>query len=758
LIGKLENQPSRNHPISMKKIFFILSVLFWQFGLVAQDFNNYTPMVCSGKIPEEVIVKSSQKYKKEVSSLKKKDLGKSKLKNQKQFALESNFMLDNLMESGLVLFNDPVSKYLNEVAAKLIQGDKKVENVKIYTLRSGSVNAFATDRGTIFVTLGLLSQLENEAQLAFILAHELTHVAENHTREMFLESKEIEKGMSRKKVLSESTFDEALVAKNRYSKELETEADQKGCERFLKTNYSAATIDVVFDVLKYAYLPFDDVKFDRTFLENDGYATPDALWEKAITPIKGEDEAADDKKSSHPNIAARRKLIDDLLAKTNRTQGKNFLISEERFKEVQKIARFELPMLFLHHGEMPEAVYTAWLLLGKEPNSVYLKKCLVKGLYYHAKCKNDPDYEVENTEKDIEGESQQVHRLMHTLGDKELLVLALREAWKLHITIPEDQEIKTIVEDLFVEMMESVKNISEFKNTLPDAVVEIKTVEKPAEEKTKYDKIKDKKVTTEPKKADWQYAFVKYVDDERFKKAFETGKAEYKKREERRAFYQSSKGRKQWAKEQKKERKKGQQLGIKNVVVVNPFYLKLDARKENAVQFVQSETGQEHLTQLMDEVGKKSDLKMTVLNVSELKAEQTDRFNEVRLLNDWYSEQVRYDELSLTPGTEQTKIDAISKKYNTDYFLWMGVISLRERKRVPYLSWITSAIFPVVMPFAFYKTVKPEYDMLFYAILFDVKTGRRRTVKMEYFDKQDSNTLLKAHIFDTFTQIRTEGK
>jgi beta-barrel assembly-enhancing protease len=741
----------------MKNIFILLLLIGFQWVTVsAQDYNNYSPMVCVGKIPEEILVKSSKKYKTDVSNIKKKNVSKSKIKNQKQFALESNFVLDHLMESGLVLFNDPVSKYLNEVAAKLVQGDKKLEKLKIYTLRSGSVNAFATDRGSVFVTLGLLSQLENEAQLAFILSHELTHVTEKHTREMFLESKEIEKGMSRKRVLTEATFDEALVEKNRYSKELETEADQKGIERFLKTDYSTSTLDVVFDVLKYAYLPFDDVKFERTFLETDGYSTPDDLWEKPIKAIKGEDETAEDKKSTHPNIATRRKLVSDMLAKTKRAEGKNYLVSEERFKEIQKMARFELPMLYLHQGDMPEAVYTSWLLLGKEPNSLYLRKCLVKGLYYQAKCKNDADYTTENTTEDTEGESQIVHRLMHHLSTKELIVLALRESWKLHLLNPEDQEIKTITEDLFVEMAEYVKNLDDFKNTMPESIVEVKAVEKSAEEKTKYDKIKDKKPTPDPKKTGWQYAFVKYLDDEKFKKAYEAGEKEYQKRLDRKEYYQTVKGRKEWNKRQKRERKKGQELGIKNIVVVNPFYIKLDARKDNAVQFVQSENGQENLRALMEEVSPKSDLQMTILDISALKAEQTDLFNEVRLLNDWYSEQVRYDELTLTPGIEQDKITAIAKKYNTDYFLWTGVISLHEKKKIPYLKLGLGLFLPVTLPFTLYNAVQPEYDMLYYAILFDVKTGRRSTVKMEYFDRRDSNTLLKAHIFDTMIQIRTE--
>lgn len=48
--------------------------------------------------------------------------------------------------------------------------------------------------------------------------------------------------------------------------------------------------------------------------------------------------------------------------------------------------------------------------------------------------------------------------------------------------------------------------------------------------------------------------------------------------------------------------------------------------------------------------------------------------------------------------------------------------------------------------------------MLYYAILFDVKTGRRSTVKLAYFDNKDSKMVLNTHIYDVFNQIKRKGK
>jgi len=48
-------------------------------------------------------------------------------------------------------------------------------------IRDLEVNAFALPNGSIYVNSGLLSRMENEAQVAGVLAHEVTHVVNRHT-------------------------------------------------------------------------------------------------------------------------------------------------------------------------------------------------------------------------------------------------------------------------------------------------------------------------------------------------------------------------------------------------------------------------------------------------------------------------------------------------------------------------------------------------------------------------------------------------
>lgn len=760
----------------MKKILLSALLTLVGFAARAQDFEHYEPLVCSGKIPAEFITPSTKKYKSDLKKLEGKDIRSREKKDRKRFALESNFLLDNLLQSGLVLFNDPVSNYLNEVAAKLTEADKSLKKkINVYALRSPTVNAFATDRGTIFVTLGLLAQLENEAQLAFILSHEITHVQEGHTLDLFLKAKTIERGSRQSSVLSESSFDEQLFAKNRYSKSLETEADQKGVERFLLTDYSTSTLNTVFDVLKYAYLPFDEVRFERSFFESGDYRLPDHCWLENTKAIKGEDEAEDDKESTHPNIGARRKALADILEKSKDRTDKNFLVSEERFETVRKMARFELPMLYLHRERSADAIYAAHLLLQKHPGNAYLEKCVAKALYLNTKFENDADYTRNREYNEIEGESQRIHFLLDTLQGKEANVLALRYAWLQSQKHPEDSELRSIVNDLFLELGQYITTHTDFYEVAPspaeamakagettkneDSAPKTPTDKDEKKEASKYDKIKAQKAETEASAPleSWRTAFIGLKNEE-FKKAFEDGQAKFKKRKDREEYYRTAKGRDELQRNKSRNNKKGQALGIPKIVIVNPFYLKLDERRENTMQYVQSEEGHDHFREIIDQVTPKTGVKTTILDVSDLKDDQSERFNEIRIMNEWFAEQIKYENLPITYGTNQSKVNAIAQKYGTDQFLWTGVVSLREKKEGAALALCAGIVYFPLLPFAIYSATKPEYDMLYYAVLYDVNDGTYRTLKFEYFDNRDSDALVKAHFYDTMLQIKTQRK
>jgi hypothetical protein len=748
----------------MKQLSFLL-FFCWIWGASYAQEQDYHPLECSGEIPREWLISSSAKYEREVNKIKSQKVKGKKKKDRKKYALETSYILDDLLQTGLVLFNDSLSNYFNDVI-KVLQETAAVRTpnkVTVYTLRSPSVNAFATPRGNVFVTMGLLAQVENEAQLAFILAHELVHVMEKHNLKMYLEAVDIERETgkmgNRRKVLENATFDQAIIAKNNYSKELESEADEKGLELFLQTRYSTSSLNTVFDVLKYAYLPFDDVPFDRSFFERPNYSFPEEYWLEEINPIAGVEEDEDDSKSTHPNLKARRSAVREVIEKSDDKGKSNFLVSEDRFTRLQRFARMEIPMLYLHNEDFGNAVYAAYLLLREEPQNRYLQKIVAKSLYLLAKYKNDSrSFSLEPDHEFIEGESQSVFHFLEKIPDEEMTLLAIRYAWELSREIPEDREVQLIVEDLFTELAQHQENLDSFLKELPsgEEVVEMEEENEIDEPRSKYEKIREKKEqeVKEGGNAYWRFVFMDYLEDEAFIKAFEAGQEQMREREEWKEYYDNNY--REIIKKERKQKKKGMRLGIEKIAVVNPFYLQLDETNENGVEFLKTEFGQGKFREVMEEVAPVSDLDIEILDVENLRKSHVETFNDIRHLNEWFAEQVMHDDLSLTPGNNQNQIDQIAQTYGTDYFLWMGIISLKGKKKFPVVAALAGIVYPPFLIYAIAEGVKPNNETMIYAILFDVTNGKREVLKYDVYDRRDSGAMLKAHVYDVFAQIKTE--
>ncbi len=77
--------------------------------------------------------------------------------------------------------NEAINVYVNQVGMWLASNSSRPELAwQFGVINSSAINAFAAPGGFVFITSGMLMQLENEAQLAAILAHEIIHVTEQH--------------------------------------------------------------------------------------------------------------------------------------------------------------------------------------------------------------------------------------------------------------------------------------------------------------------------------------------------------------------------------------------------------------------------------------------------------------------------------------------------------------------------------------------------------------------------------------------------
>lgn len=130
-------------------------------------------------------------------------------------------------KSGAVLADPALERYLLGVARKLVPRTALERlDVRVRVLESASLAAFAAPDGSVFVSMGFLARLENEAQLAVVLGHELVHALNRHS---IVEYRTFKSGAALAAVLPFSLGDLGTkAAVTGYSRDLEREADEEG--------------------------------------------------------------------------------------------------------------------------------------------------------------------------------------------------------------------------------------------------------------------------------------------------------------------------------------------------------------------------------------------------------------------------------------------------------------------------------------------------------------------------------------------------
>jgi beta-barrel assembly-enhancing protease len=121
---------------------------------------------------------------------------------------------------------------------------------RFHILRDPELNAFALPDGQVYVNTGLLAALENEAQLASVLAHEVHHTAGHHT---ILEYRSVRGKSIAGMILGPFTFGLSdiflVLSVYGHDREMEEEADRKGIRRMRDAGWDPREMSRTFEIL-----------------------------------------------------------------------------------------------------------------------------------------------------------------------------------------------------------------------------------------------------------------------------------------------------------------------------------------------------------------------------------------------------------------------------------------------------------------------------------------------------------------------------
>ncbi len=734
-------------------LFFLLSIFIFQpkdlYSQTEIDFNHYQPLKCSGLIPEDFLILSQDKYKADVKNEAQITKGHKVSAAKGEFLLQTNFLVDEILRSGKVLFGDTVTAYVNRVADNVLAGQPELrKKLRFYCLKSSEANAFSTNQGIIFVTLGLIAQLENEAQLAFILSHEIAHYERHHSVNKYLENQRVFSGSTR---TTYKTSDEKIRMASAYSKDLELEADSLGLRRLEKTQYDCNEAVSSLFVLQFSELPFEDFEFNPSFLENPVMKFPKDLLLDSIRAIDLENDMDDDTYSSHPNIATRRKNLKKMLNGMAGYGNEKFISSPTEFYTIRKLCRFEAIRIMLNNREYCPAFYDAYILLKDDTASLYLKTCIGKALYGMSKYKNHGSYtDVSEYYAKKEGNQQQVYHLFGTMKSEQLNLVALRYLYNLS-KLDSSFSIVAMRNDLALEAV-SINNIhyEDLKETytiLNDTVgipISGEQMDKTETDKekhssgytSKYDKLREAKKksevekVTETKKADAsKYYMLAFADIENREDVVEMfAVAEKRKVEIESAKKAESEKKAKLTSLQRKQLEKlestGQNLalGIDTVLCAEPFYYMVS--KKGRIKLIKSENLQLKFSESIRRNAGQTRLVVTLLDPKSFTTNDVDKYNDLAVVNDWLDERFDHEEdIEILP-LETDRTEAIAAKYHTSHFCYTGAYTIREKKQDAGFWLVASILFFPLLAITIPNALIPKSNTYYHTLLYNTKNGK----------------------------------
>ena len=313
-------------------------------------------------------------------------------KHMDQYFATTTLDLIDLVKREKFIDDDSLKAFLHSIIKKINYNNNIKVPRRILVLRSDLVNAYSLGEGTLIVSNGLLSQVDNEEQLAFIIAHEMAHWELDHFKDKINQSinaQETYNPEKEMKNISKGNFSVDGIRnikswhydRKRFSRFVEYQADSLAVILFQNAYGKDQNIvhalhkldsGTVQNPYKGARI-FKDLSFDKYPFRKE-WALMSA--EKHIDP-SNYSPFDPDSSLTHPEIERRIGLIEKMLGENGELGESD--ISPEYFK-IKTDAKFENIESSYANFNFPMTLYYGLRLKSQYPNNSYLVEVITKVL------------------------------------------------------------------------------------------------------------------------------------------------------------------------------------------------------------------------------------------------------------------------------------------------------------------------------------------------------------------------------------------
>jgi predicted Zn-dependent protease len=165
---------------------------------------------------------------------------------------------DSQVVAAIGLYPDPsLQSYVQTLGTKLAATSERQKLPWTFrVVDDHAVNAFAVPGGFVYVTRGILAHMNNEAQLASVLGHEIGHVTARHTAAQMSKQQLAGLGLAIGSIASSQVAKYAGVASQalgvlflKFSRDAENQADELGVRYSTRANFDAREMAKVMQLL-----------------------------------------------------------------------------------------------------------------------------------------------------------------------------------------------------------------------------------------------------------------------------------------------------------------------------------------------------------------------------------------------------------------------------------------------------------------------------------------------------------------------------
>lgn len=162
------------------------------------------------------------------------------------------------VQQSIGFYDDPqIQSYVSGIGLKMAKASERPNLPwEFHVVNDAAVNAFALPGGFIYVTRGLMTAINDEAELATVIGHEIGHVTNRHSVQQISKSQVAQLGLGLGSILSSDIASVAGLASQglgvlflKYGRDAENQADKAGFRYALNENYDVREMANVFQTL-----------------------------------------------------------------------------------------------------------------------------------------------------------------------------------------------------------------------------------------------------------------------------------------------------------------------------------------------------------------------------------------------------------------------------------------------------------------------------------------------------------------------------